>query len=153
MRVTEQLALVVALIAASSEANPLTQRSNPDTFSLRQVGRPATRIEYRGRSAVNRVLRKFNKDSLPSLPSSPKGGAQKPLTKVKGKKGKQKDAAPAGAGETTANSEDADQEYVCEVTIGGQKTNLNFDTGSSDLYVPLSARFCEGSDDFAPEAY
>lgn len=51
-------------------------------------------------------------------------------------------AAPAPAadgddetGEVVATPADNGAEYLSPVTIGGQKLNLNFDTGSSDLYV------------------
>lgn len=51
-------------------------------------------------------------------------------------------AAPASAantddetGEVAATPADNGAEYLSPVTIGGQKLNLNFDTGSSDLYV------------------
>ena len=131
MRVTDQLGLVCALLAASSEANPLTQRQNPDTFSVTQVGRPVPPREYRGRHAINRVLRKFGNGNAPSIP--PPKQAQTPMKKSK--TGKSKSKAPPGASKTTADSADNDQEYVCEVEIGGQKTKLNFDTGSSDMYV------------------
>jgi len=38
-------------------------------------------------------------------------------------------------GEVLATPADNGAEYLSPVTIGGQKLNLNFDTGSSDLYV------------------
>lgn len=38
-------------------------------------------------------------------------------------------------GEVAATPADNGAEYLSPVTIGGQKLNLNFDTGSSDLYV------------------
>ncbi|KAG9688552.1 acid protease, partial [Aureobasidium melanogenum] len=51
-------------------------------------------------------------------------------------------AAPAPAanaddetGEVAATPADNGAEYLSPVTIGGQKLNLNFDTGSSDLWV------------------
>lgn len=38
-------------------------------------------------------------------------------------------------GEVTATPADNGAEYLSPVTVGGQNLNLNFDTGSSDLYV------------------
>lgn len=36
-------------------------------------------------------------------------------------------------GEVTAKPEQNEMEYLSSVTVGGQKLNLNFDTGSADL--------------------
>jgi hypothetical protein len=38
-----------------------------------------------------------------------------------------------GSGEVTATPEENESEYLSPVAIGGQKLNLNFDTGSADL--------------------
>jgi hypothetical protein len=48
-------------------------------------------------------------------------------------------------GEVTATPEDNAALFLAPVDIGGQQLNLDFDTGSSDLYVPLSsfAFFCK----------
>src|SRR6266536_779638 len=40
-----------------------------------------------------------------------------------------------GAGEVTATPENGDIEYLSPVTIGGQTINMDFDSGSSDLWV------------------
>ena len=45
-------------------------------------------------------------------------------------------AAAAASGSVTATPEQYDAEYLCPVTIGGQTLNLDFDTGSADLYAP-----------------
>lgn len=37
------------------------------------------------------------------------------------------------SGSVAANPEAYDQEYLCQVTVGGQTLNLDFDTGSADL--------------------
>lgn len=44
-------------------------------------------------------------------------------------------AAAAETGSVTASPEQYDAVYLCPVTIGGQTLNLDFDTGSADLYV------------------
>ena len=41
----------------------------------------------------------------------------------------------AGTGTVAANPEQSDRAYLCPVEIGGQTLNLDFDTGSSDLWV------------------
>ncbi|KAJ9493928.1 hypothetical protein LTR99_010224 [Exophiala xenobiotica] len=43
--------------------------------------------------------------------------------------------AAAADGTVTATPEEYDSEYLCPVTIGGQTLNLDFDTGSADLWV------------------
>jgi len=47
-------------------------------------------------------------------------------------------AAGAQTGKVPAAPEPNDAEYLSPVTIGGQQVTLDFDTGSSDLYVYLS---------------
>ena len=44
-------------------------------------------------------------------------------------------AAGTNDGTVTASPEQYDQAYLESVTVGGQTLNLDFDTGSSDLYV------------------
>ena len=44
-------------------------------------------------------------------------------------------AAAAVSGTVAANPEQYDAEYLCPVTVGGTTLNLNFDTGSADLWV------------------
>jgi hypothetical protein len=45
-------------------------------------------------------------------------------------------AAPgSGSGTVAAAPEPNNAEYLSPVTIGGQQVTLDFDTGSSDLYV------------------
>ncbi|CAF9918929.1 MAG: Type I transmembrane sorting receptor [Alectoria fallacina] len=44
-------------------------------------------------------------------------------------------AAANNDGTVTATPEEYDAEYLCPVSIGGQTLNLDFDTGSSDLWV------------------
>ena len=53
-------------------------------------------------------------------------------------------AAGTDDGTVPANPEQYDQAYLEPVTVGGQTLNLDFDTGSSDLYV----RFCPSHSTF-----
>ena len=46
-------------------------------------------------------------------------------------------AAATTTGSVVATPEQYDSEYLCPVTIGGETLTLDFDTGSSDLYVPV----------------
>lgn len=56
-------------------------------------------------------------------------------------------------GDVSANPEQFDSEYLCPVTIGGQTLNLDFDTGSADLWVfsnSLGASSTKGHTVFDP---
>ncbi|KJY01113.1 Aspartic protease pep1 like protein [Zymoseptoria brevis] len=44
-------------------------------------------------------------------------------------------AAATQSGSVKASPEQFDQSYLCPVTVGGQTLNLDFDTGSADLWV------------------
>ncbi|KAK4545226.1 hypothetical protein LTR36_003405 [Oleoguttula mirabilis] len=44
-------------------------------------------------------------------------------------------AAAVQSGQVAANPEAYDESYLCPVTVGGQTLNLDFDTGSADLWV------------------
>lgn len=62
-------------------------------------------------------------------------------------------AAPSGTGSVPADPQPQDTFYLCEVDIGGQKLNLDFDTGSADLWVfssELSASETKGHDIYDP---
>lgn len=43
----------------------------------------------------------------------------------------------ASTGSVVATSDEGDSDYLCEINVGGITLNLDFDTGSSDLYVTL----------------
>lgn len=58
-------------------------------------------------------------------------------------------------GEVAATPEENDTEYLAPVSIGGQKVNLDFDTGSSDLWVfntQLDAAVTKGHQIYDPKA-
>ncbi|KAK5128899.1 hypothetical protein LTR85_000232 [Meristemomyces frigidus] len=44
-------------------------------------------------------------------------------------------AAAVQSGQVAANPEAYDESYLCPVSVGGQTLNLDFDTGSADLWV------------------
>ncbi|KAL9606639.1 MAG: hypothetical protein Q9179_000225 [Wetmoreana sp. 5 TL-2023] len=92
----------------------------------------ATPIELQPRAKdfiVNQSVRKPFKKSGPAavLSTYEKYNAPAPEDVVK--------AAAANDGTVTTTPEQYDSEYLTPVTIGGQTLNLDFDTGSSDLWV------------------
>lgn len=63
-------------------------------------------------------------------------------------------ANASGAGVVTATPEQGDIEYLAPVTIGGQTINMDFDSGSSDLWVfntQLSAKTLSGHTVYDPQ--
>lgn len=87
----------------------------------------------------------------------PRPGAQSQyvnaLRKYKGSVSAGLAAAAGGQGSVVANPQEQDVAYLCEVEIGGQKLNLDFDTGSADLWVfssELSASVTNGHDIYNP---
>ncbi|KAK6523189.1 Type I transmembrane sorting receptor [Orbilia ellipsospora] len=73
-----------------------------------------------------------------------KASGQRALAKALGKYGRpipealrglNKRAHTNNTGSVVANSVDGDVQYVCPVSVGGTTLNLDFDTGSADLWV------------------
>lgn len=103
-------ALVASVMAAPAE---LVGRS---TFEIKQVNtgkvlRPAGPVA---------MMKTYNKYA--------KAGAQAPAVVAAA-------AAALQSGSVAANPEQYDSSYLCPVSVGGQTLNLDFDTGSADLYV------------------
>ena len=78
-------------------------------FLLRQTQAQTSRIRPRGPAALTRAYSKYGV------------GVSSALAR--------------GAGRASATPDTGDQEYFVPVTIGGQHFELDFDTGSSDMYV------------------
>jgi len=108
MRLIEQLGAASALISIAS-GSPVEKRKT--AFTVHQtVPKPFIKS---GPAAVAAVYAKY--------------GATPPKDVI--------DAAASNDGTVTTNPEQYDSEYLTPVTIGSQTLNLDFDTGSSDLWV------------------
>lgn len=108
MRFTSQLCAAAALVALAS-GSPVEKRKSG--FSVWQTT-PKPFIKS-GPVAVASVYAKY--------------GATPPKDVIA--------AAAANSGPVTTTPEQYDSEYLTPVTVGGQTLNLDFDTGSADLWV------------------
>lgn len=116
MQYTHYLA-VLAAITRLSAASPvdIVGRS---TFSVEQVPVPAQNVTPK-KMPVHQLLDVYAKYA--------KAGAVAPSAVVA--------AAATQTGQVTASPESDDSEYLCPVKVGSQTLNLDFDTGSADLWV------------------
>lgn len=108
----------IALAAASASlvaASPVAVQ-NKKTFSVQQVSN-GMKLKSAPAIEVNKVYAKYAKV-----------GAVAPSAVVKA-------AASAQSGTVAAAPESYDESYLCPVTVGSQTLNLDFDTGSADLWV------------------
>lgn len=86
-------------------------------------------------------------------PNSP--GSSTPNTPKPEASGSSSTEAAGEVGSVTATPEQDDVEYLAPVTIGGQTINLDFDSGSSDLWVfntQLSPQLTRGHQVYNPAA-
>lgn len=105
-----QFVLASVALMSLATASPFDKRV--ETFTVEQ--KLNTKFVRNGPAAYAKAYKKFGK----------------PLPKDL--------AAATDDGTVTASPEDAyDSEYLCPVTVGGQTLNLDFDTGSADLYLFL----------------
>ncbi|KAG8528086.1 uncharacterized protein KY384_007002 [Bacidia gigantensis] len=102
---------VLLSIAITAAATPVEFRNTRAAFTVPQsVKKPFVKT---GPAALAALYRKYNKVAPHAV----------------------KTAATNVKGTVPASPEDYDSEYLSTVSIGGQTVNLNFDTGSSDLWV------------------
>lgn len=108
MRLIQQLTAASALLSITS-GSPVEKRK--EAFSVHQtVPKPFIKS---GPAAVAAVYKKY--------------GGTAPADVLA--------AAAANDGTVTTTPEQYDSEYLTPVSVGGQTLNLDFDTGSSDLWV------------------
>ncbi|MCJ1389775.1 Type I transmembrane sorting receptor [Xylographa bjoerkii] len=137
----DQLSLVAAVLATVASATPLSKR---DHFSISQSSTTLKSGRKNGPAAKSHAYHRYHKTVSPSLqdaasrmsanaPTMKKTshGSQKALKASKSSSSK--DAESSGV--VDADPTSGDDEYISQITIGGQKVSLQFDTGSSDLWV------------------
>ncbi|KAI9838060.1 MAG: hypothetical protein M1819_006215 [Sarea resinae] len=107
MHSLSHVAFVSAVLATFAVASPVQKRSS---FTVNQQFNKA--VTRNGPAEMARTYRKYNKPMPEDVAN-----------------------AAAASGSVTATPETDDSEYLCPVSIGGQTLNLDFDTGSSDLWV------------------
>ncbi|KAH8882891.1 aspergillopepsin-F [Thozetella sp. PMI_491] len=137
MHTTLLNAVVVGLLATTAVAAPSSIQKR--SFKVERVKNRA----FKGHNGPRELLKAYQKYSMPvpdalmaaiqAQAAAAPAGAQ---TKAKGASVKATNGtAAAGTGLVTATPEQGDIEYLAPVNIGGQTLNLDFDSGSSDLWV------------------
>ncbi|KAJ5719275.1 hypothetical protein N7493_007730 [Penicillium malachiteum] len=109
MVVFSKITVALAGLASVSSAIPTGGKKN--TFSVNQVAIPATKTK----NFANNYARALAKYGV-SVPSHIEAAAQQ-------------------SGSATTTPESNDEEYLTPVNVGGTTLNLDFDTGSADLWV------------------
>ncbi|KAL6716119.1 hypothetical protein ACLMJK_005685 [Lecanora helva] len=121
MRLLEQItaasALVALVTAAPTQEKRATSVAGKKAFTIPQGQPRLPGKKIAGPIALARVYGKYSK-SAPAVVNQAASAA-----------------AAADDGTVTANPEQYDQAYLEQVSVGGQTLNLDFDTGSSDLWV------------------
>lgn len=113
MGVMNQVAVALAGYSALVAAVPLEARTPTTSFTLNQVASHKKPF-VSGAQIYQKALRKY--------------GAAVPHHVASA-------ASAAVSGSATTTPESGDVEYLTPVTIGKSTLNLDFDTGSADLYV------------------
>ncbi|KAM0283984.1 hypothetical protein ACHAQH_002179 [Verticillium albo-atrum] len=143
----QSLLLCLGLLALLAQASP-TRLGTRNTIQKRSFLVPRVKNEnFQGHNGPRQLLRAYRKYSMPI----PQGLAetvarQTAQAKLKARQGN-------GIGIVTATPIRNDVEYVSPIMIGGQSVDVDFDTGSSDLWVftsQLSAQAQAGHQVYDP---
>ncbi|KAI0173155.1 acid protease [Hypoxylon sp. FL1284] len=165
MQSLTNLLLLFGLLALASASPAKIQKRG--VYKVERVANP----NFGGRNGPRALLKTLRKYRMP-VPAALANAATEQnemiskrhsLRKGKGRKHKGAAAAAGGAGAAaaagngtgtvTATPEAGDVEYLAPVNIGGQTLNLDFDSGSSDLWVfnsQLSAKATQGHTVYDP---
>lgn len=135
---------LVALVAAAPAPHSVQKRG---VFKVDRAVNP----NFKGRNGPKQLLKSLRKyrmkvppallDAIHSQGSATTSASasDKVVTdieaKIKGDAAKATNGTGTGTGMVTATPEQGDVEYLAPVTIGGQTMNMDFDSGSSDLWV------------------
>jgi hypothetical protein len=150
------LILLVTLLATIAIASPTPRKLVGRSFKVPRSINPASKRQLNGLDAITKAYRKYKWGMIGAKKHRKKHGHKAPYPG--GNATTPGNAAPSatgpattatatavpeatnnGTGEVSATPEENDALFLSPVNIGGQTLNMDFDTGSSDLYVPL---FC-----------
>lgn len=138
--------LFLGLLAALVAAAPSPKIQKRGVFKVERVKNPNFK-RHDGPKQLLKSLRKYRMNIPPALMDAIKSGSSSPVESVADKLTNSNVAAAGnvsaaanttatpGTGKVTATPEQGDVEYLAPVDIGGQTINLDFDSGSSDLWV------------------
>lgn len=137
------LGFLAAMVAAAPSSNPDIQKRG--VFKVERV-RNANFQGHNGPRQLLKSLRKYRMNIPPQLMDAINAQAPAPVTadkltnslaatNVSAAANTTTAAAAPGTGVVAATPEQGDVEYLAPVNIGGQTLNLDFDSGSSDLWV------------------
>ena len=135
----DQLSLVAAVLATVASATPMSKR---DSFSIRQSSANSRSGRKNGAAARAHAYHRYHKTVSPSLKDAASKMSANAPTMKKTTHGSQKTLKASksssskdaqGTGVVDADPTSGDNEYISQITIGGQEVSLQFDTGSSDL--------------------
>lgn len=144
--------LFLGLLAAFVVAAPSPKLQKRGVFTVERVKNPNFK-RHDGPKQLLKSLRKYRMNIPPALMDAIKNGQgttsvadkltnsaiAEPVAKASNATIAATNttlaALPAGVGLVAATPEQGDVEYLSPVTIGGQTLNLDFDSGSSDLWV------------------
>ena len=138
----DQLSLVAAVLATVVSATPMSKR---DSFSVRQTSTTLKSGRKNGPAARAHAYYRYHKTVPPELQEVASrmrenvGTMKIPHSSQKALKASDKASKSSSSedaqssGVVDADPTSGDNEYISQITIGGQEVSLQFDTGSSDL--------------------
>ncbi|MCJ1470374.1 hypothetical protein MMC07_009019 [Pseudocyphellaria aurata] len=130
------LLLIITLWSSIAWTAPLTPQGRSFKVLQKRHDSAASRTAGSGVAAMEKAYRKFG---IP-LPKTLNAPLPKELESSAGSTVETpKSLAATGGGSSSSNviatAEEGDSEFLSPVTIGGQTVTMDFDTGSSDLWV------------------